>query len=29
LADTEWDGHIRAIIRVNRDALTRSTTTGL
>jgi predicted transposase YbfD/YdcC len=29
LADTEWDGHIRAIIRVNRDVLTRSTTTGL
>ena len=29
LADTEWDGHIRAIIRVNRDVLTRSATTGL
>ena len=29
LADTEWDGHIRAIIRVNRDILTRSATTGL
>jgi predicted transposase YbfD/YdcC len=29
LADTEWDSHIRAIIRVNRDVLTRSTTTGL
>ena len=29
LADTEWDGHIRAIIRVSRDVLTRSATTGL
>ena len=29
LTDTEWDGHIRAIIRVNRDVLTRSATTGL
>ena len=29
LADTEWDGHIHAIIRVNRDILTRSATTGL
>src|SRR2546421_11396464 len=29
LADTEWDGHIRAVIRVNRDVLTRSATTGL
>ena len=29
LADTEWDGHIRAIIRVNRDILTRSASTGL
>jgi predicted transposase YbfD/YdcC len=29
LADTEWDGHIRAIIRVNRDVLTRSAATGL
>jgi hypothetical protein len=29
LADTEWDGHIRAIIRVNRDILIRSAATGL
>jgi predicted transposase YbfD/YdcC len=29
LADTEWDGHVSAIIRVNRDVLTRSATTGL
>jgi predicted transposase YbfD/YdcC len=29
LADTEWDGHIRAIIRVNRDVLIRSAATGL
>ena len=29
LADTEWVGHIRAIIRVNHDGLTRSATTGL
>ena len=29
LADTEWDGHIRAFIRVNRDILTRSAATGL
>ena len=29
LADTEWDGHIRAVIRVNRDVLTRSAATGL
>ena len=29
LADTEWDGHIRAFIRVNRDILTRSASTGL
>ena len=29
LADTKWDGHIRAIIRVNRDILTRSASTGL
>ena len=29
LADTGWDGHIRAIIRVNRDILTRSASTGL
>ena len=29
LADTEWDGHIRAIIRVNRDVLTQSAATGL
>jgi predicted transposase YbfD/YdcC len=29
LADTEWDGHIRGFIRVNRDRLTRSAATGL
>jgi predicted transposase YbfD/YdcC len=29
LADTEWDGHIRAFIPVNRDNLTRSVATGL
>src|SRR3954451_6497963 len=29
LADTEWDGHIRAVIRVDRDVLTRSAATGL
>ena len=29
LADTEWDGHISAVIRVNRDVLTRSAITGL
>jgi hypothetical protein len=29
LADTEWAGHVRAVIRVNRDVLTRSTATGL
>ena len=29
LADTEWDGHIHAVIRVNRDRLCRSATTGL
>ena len=29
LADTEWDGQISAIIRVNRDVLTRSAITGL
>ena len=29
LADTEWDGHIRAVIRVNRDILFRSAVTGL
>jgi hypothetical protein len=29
LADTEWDGHIGAVIRVNRDVLTRSAITGL
>lgn len=29
LADTEWDGHVSAIIRVNRDVLTRSASTGL
>lgn len=29
LADTEWAGHVRAVIRVNRDVLTRSATTGL
>ena len=29
LADTEWGGHIRGFIRVNRDRLTRSAATGL
>jgi predicted transposase YbfD/YdcC len=29
LVGTEWDGHIRAVIRVNRDILSRSATTGL
>ena len=29
MANTEWHGHIRAIIRVNRDILTRSASTGL
>jgi hypothetical protein len=29
LAKTEWAGHIRAVIRVNRDVLTRSAATGL
>jgi hypothetical protein len=29
LADTEWDGLLNAVIRVNRDVLTRSATTGL
>jgi predicted transposase YbfD/YdcC len=29
LADIEWDGHVQAIIRVNRDVLNRSATTGL
>jgi predicted transposase YbfD/YdcC len=29
LAGTEWDGHVQAIIRVNRDVLNRSATTGL
>src|ERR1700760_840125 len=29
LADTEWNAHIRAIIRVNRDVLIRSVATGL
>ena len=29
LADTEWDGHVSAVIRVNRDVLTRSAITGL
>jgi predicted transposase YbfD/YdcC len=29
LVDTEWDGHIRAVIRVNRDILSRSAATGL
>jgi hypothetical protein len=28
LADTEWDGHIGAVIRVKRDVLTRSAITG-
>jgi hypothetical protein len=29
LSDTEFDVHVRAIIRVNRDVLTRSASTGL
>ena len=29
LADTEWDGHVSAVIRVTRDVLTRSAVTGL
>ena len=29
LADTEWAGHLRAVIRVRRDVLTRSAATGL
>ena len=29
LADTEWAGHVGAVIRVNRDILTRSAATGL
>ena len=29
LAGTEWDGHISAVIRVNRDILTRFAITGL
>jgi predicted transposase YbfD/YdcC len=29
LADTEWAGHLRAVIRVHRDVLTRSAATGL
>jgi hypothetical protein len=29
LADTEWGGHVRALIRVSRDTLTRSAATGL
>jgi len=29
LAATEWDGHVSAVIRVNRDVLTRSAITGL
>ena len=29
LADTEWDGRVSAVIRVNRDVLTRSAITGL
>ena len=29
LADTEWAGHIRAVIRAHRDVLTRSAATGL
>jgi hypothetical protein len=28
-AGTEWDGHISAVIRVNRDILTRFAITGL
>jgi predicted transposase YbfD/YdcC len=29
LAGTEWAGHVRALIRVSRDTLTRSAATGL
>ena len=29
LAGTEWDGHLSAVIRVNRDILTRFAITGL
>jgi predicted transposase YbfD/YdcC len=29
LADTEWAGHVGAVIRVKRDVLTRSAATGL
>jgi len=29
LADTDWHGHIAAVIRVERDVFTRSTATGL
>jgi predicted transposase YbfD/YdcC len=29
LADTEWAGHVGAVIRVRRDTLTRSAATGL
>ena len=29
LADTEWVGHVQAVIRVSRDTLTRSAATGL
>jgi predicted transposase YbfD/YdcC len=29
LADTEWAGHIRAVIRVTRDVLHRSAATGM
>ena len=29
LADTEWAGHVQAVIRVSRDTLTRSAATGL
>jgi predicted transposase YbfD/YdcC len=29
LADTEWAGHVRAVIRVTRDVLHRSAATGL
>ena len=29
LADTEWDGRVSAVIRVNRDVLTGSAITGL
>ena len=29
LADTEWAGHVRLVIRVDRAVLTRSAATGL